>query len=267
MDFKYIDNHCHLNLPEFNEDYKEVFTRAMGLGVRIINVGTDKETSKRAVDIAEELGCLAIVGLHPNSYDEGFDYEYYRSLALNPKVVGIGECGLDYFRSEESTKEKQKEIFKKQIELAIEVDKPLMLHVRDSGTGDAYEDVLTILESCNMNHESTLRGNVHFFAGDTHIAQKFLDLEFTLSFTGAITYPPKKGEDKNQYEEIIEMTPIDKILSETDCPFVAPVPYRGKRNEPAYVVEVVKKIAEIKNLSLEEVARQLLSNSKKLFGV
>lgn len=267
MNFKYIDNHCHLNLLEFDMDYKDVFNRAVDSGVQVINVGTDKETSKRAMDMANELGCFAIVGLHPNSFNEGFDYEYYKYLATNPKVVGIGECGLDYFRSEEDAKERQKEIFKKQIELSIETDKPLMLHIRDSGTGQAYLDVIEILESFNTDHKSKLRGNVHFFAGTKEIAQRFLDLGFTLSFTGAITYPPKKGEDKNQYEEIITMTPIDRILSETDCPFVAPVPFRGKRNEPAYVIEVIKKIAEIKNLSFEEVSEQLLKNSKKLFGI
>jgi TatD DNase family protein len=272
----YIDNHCHLNLPEFDNDYVEVYKRAVEDGVQVINVGTDKVSSKKAVDLADELGCFAIVGLHPNEFALGFDYEYYKSLAIHPRVVGIGECGLDYFRSEEDTKEKQKEVFKKQIELALEVDKPLMLHIRDSGTGDAYRDVLDILKSYIINQSSSeyprgcksvLRGDVHFFAGTLDIAKEFLALGFTLSFTGAITYPPRKGETANQYEEIIKHAPLDRILSETDCPFVAPVPYRGQRNEPGYVVEVVKKIAEIKGLPVHEVAKQLIENSKKLFGI
>lgn len=272
----YIDNHSHLNLPEFDNDYVEVYKRAVEDGVQVINVGTDKVSSKKAVEISDELGCFAIVGLHPNEFALGFDYEYYKSLAIHPRVVGIGECGLDYFRSEEDTKEKQKEVFKKQIELALEVDKPLMLHIRDSGTGDAYRDVLDILKSYIINQSSSeyprgcksvLRGNLHFFAGTLDIAKEFLALGFTLSFTGAITYPPRKGETANQYEEIIKHAPLDRILSETDCPFVAPVPYRGQRNEPRYVVEVVKKIAEIKGLPVEEVSKQLIENSKKLFGI
>jgi TatD DNase family protein len=264
---KYIDNHSHLNLPEFDNDYVEVYKRAVEDGVQVINVGTDKMSSKKAVDLADELGCFAIVGLHPNEFTEGFDYEYYKSLAIHPRVVGIGECGLDYYRSEEDTKEKQKEVFKKQIELALEVDKPLMLHIRDSGTGDAYRDVLSILTTYYSLRNTRIRGDVHFFAGSLDIAKEFLALGFTLSFTGAITYPPRKGEVANQYEEIIKHAPLDRILSETDCPFVAPVPYRGQRNEPRYVVEVVKKIAEIKGLSIDVVSEQLIENSRKLFGI
>ncbi len=281
MNIKYIDNHAHLNLNAFKDDYKDAVKRASDVGVQIINVGTQRDTSKRAVEIAEECGCYAIVGLHPvhtsksfhdiqelgeggqefTSRGEVFDYEYYKSLALNPKVVGIGECGLDYFRTEEGTKEIQKKVFEEQIKLAIELDKPLMLHIRSSnGTVDAYEDVLSILNTYYLIHHTRLRGDVHFFAGTNEIVDQFLELGFTFSFTGAITY------GKN-YDEVIKRIPLDRILSETDCPFVAPVPYRGKRNEPAYVVEVVKKIAEIKSLPFEEVAEQLLKNSKKLFGI
>lgn len=259
VSMKYIDNHCHLNLSEFDLDYREVFTRAQEVGVQVINVGTDKATSKKAVDIAEELGCFAIVGHHPNEFEDEFDFEYYKSLAVHPKVVGIGECGLDYFRSEVGTKEKQKEVFKKQIELALEVNKPLMLHIRDNGKVEAYQDVIDILKEYKVNHPN-LRGDVHFFAGTIDIVNQFLELGFTFSFTGAITYG-------HNYDEVIKHIPLDRILSETDCPFVAPVPYRGKRNEPAFVVEVVKKIAEIKGLLVEEVAPQLLENSKKLFGI
>ncbi len=257
--YKYIDNHCHLNLPEFDLDYREVFDRAQEAGVQVVNVGTDKASSKKAVDIAEELGCFAIVGHHPNEFDDEFDLEYYRALAEDSKVVAIGECGLDYFRSEE-TKEKQKEVFKEQIEIALEVDKPLMLHIRDAGSGDAYRDVIEILTHYSLLYPHCLRGDVHFFAGNTEIADQFIELGFTFSFTGAITYG-------HNYDEVIKHIPLDRILSETDCPFVAPVPHRGKRNEPAYVVEVVKKISEIKGLPVEEVAEQLIQNSKKLFGI
>ncbi len=272
MIYKYIDNHAHLNFKIFDEDYRETIKRAHDVGVAVINVGTQKDTSKRAVEIAEEFesGVYAIIGLHPvhtsksfhdekeigeggkefTSRGEVFDYEYYKRLAENPKVVGIGECGLDYFRLEENTKEIQKKIFEEQIRLAIEVDKPLMLHIRE-----AYEDAIRILKKYPK-----VRGNVHFFVGSKEIAQEFLDLGFTLSFTGVITFA-------KDYEELVKFIPLDRILSETDCPYVPPVPYRGKRNEPAYVIEVIKKIAEIKNLSFEEVSGQLLKNSKKLFGI
>ncbi len=256
---KYIDNHCHLNLPEFDQDYREVYRRASEGGVQVINVGTDRTTSRKALEIAEELGCYAIVGHHPNEFDEEFDYEYYKTLALDPKVLGIGECGLDYFRSGEDTKEKQREVFKRQIELALELNKPLMLHIRDNGKVDAYQDAINIIRQYKVAHQS-LRGNVHFFAGTLEIARQFVEMGFTISFTGAITY----GDN---YTEVVRNIPLESILSETDCPFVAPVPYRGKRNEPVYVIEVVKKIAEIKELSLDEVAEQLVENSKKLFGI
>jgi TatD DNase family protein len=278
MDHRFVDNHAHLNFNAFRDDLEDVIKRARDAGTLIINVGTQRDTSKRAVEIAEKYdNCYAIVGLHPvhtgksfhdekeigpafakaasgkegfTSRGEVFDYEYYKELAMHPKVVGIGECGLDYYRLEKDTKDVQRKAFEEQIKLAIEIGKPLMLHVRE-----AYEDALTILRQY-----PGVKGDTHFFAGDTNIAKQFLDLGFTLSFTGAITYG-------TNYKEVIEITPLDRILSETDCPYVAPVPYRGKRNEPVYVVEIVKKIAEIKNVPFEEVREVLRVNSKRLFGL
>lgn len=261
MGIKYVDNHAHLNLPEFDGDYLDVANRAEEAGVRIINVGVDKHTSKKAVDIAEQTSCLAIVGQHPTDTGDEFDYEYFRTLAQNPKVIGIGECGLDFFHVLEADKiESQKKLFKDQIKLALEIGKPLMLHIRDKGTGDTYWDALEILKSEYVPHNPRQMGNVHFFAGTLEIAEEFVALGFTISFTGAITYG-------TNYIDIIKNIPLTSILSETDCPFVAPVPHRGKRNEPAYVVEVVKKIAEIRGISVDEVGEQLLKNSKKLFGI
>jgi len=271
MTYRYVDNHAHLNFNAFKDDLPEVIGRARKAGVAIINVGTQRDTSKRAIEIAESNeNVYAIIGLHPvhtgksfhdekeigeggvefTSRGEVFDYEYYKNLAMHPKVVGIGECGLDYYRLEGDTKEVQKKAFEEQIKLSLETGKPLMLHIRE-----AYEDAIEILKA----HKVT-KANVHFFAGTKEIAKQFLDLGCTLSFTGVITFA-------KQYEELIEFTPLDRILSETDCPYVAPVPYRGKRNEPAYVTEVVKKIAEIKKLPVEEVAEQLLKNSNRVFGI
>ncbi|MFA6463603.1 MAG: TatD family hydrolase [Candidatus Paceibacterota bacterium] len=281
--YKYVDNHAHLNLSAYNEDREETIKRAKDSGVLVINVGTQKDTSKKAVEIAEKTdNCFAIVGLHPvhtsrsfhdeqelgeggkefTSRGEIFDYEYYKKLCESPKVVGIGECGLDYYRgqSQESGDmnekiEKQKDAFRKQIELAIEVKKPLMLHIRE-----AYKDALEILTQNSKLKTLTYPGNVHFFAGTLEEVKEFLNLGFTISFTGVITFA-------KQYEELVKFVPLEKMLSETDCPYVAPSPYRGKRNESLYVIEVIKKIAEIKQLPFDQVALQLRENSKKLWGI
>jgi TatD DNase family protein len=175
-------------------------------------------------------------------------------LLKHPKVVGIGECGLDYYRLSADSAAKQKEAFIAQIDLANEAEKPLMLHIRE-----AYGDALDILKT-HANPPAGGQGNAHFFAGTIEEARRFLDLGFTLSFTGAITFA-------KQYAELVEYVPLDMIQAETDCPFVAPVPYRGKRNEPAYVTEVVKKIAEIKKLPLEEVEKTLVENAKRVWRV
>lgn len=257
--YKYIDIHAHLNFEDYDEDREEVFNRAKENETLMINVGTGKESSEEAVKLADQYeNAYAIIGLHP-THDEDFDYEFYKELGQNKKVVGIGECGLDYFRLDENNKEeqiqKQKNNFIRQIELALELDKPLMIHCRE-----AYVDVLEILSACKKVHGDKLRGNFHFYAGDIKTAQKILDLGFTMSFTGVITFA-------KEYEELVKFIPIEKIHSETDCPFVTPVPYRGKRNEPVYVKEVVKKIAEIKGLSEAETAEILFKNSINFYNI
>ncbi|KKP72912.1 MAG: Hydrolase, TatD family [Candidatus Nomurabacteria bacterium GW2011_GWB1_35_20] len=176
----------------------------------------------------------------------------------DPKVLAIGECGLDYFHMEAGSIEKQKKAFIEQIELANEINKPLMLHIRNNPKDkkiDAYVDVLEILKKY-----SKVKGNVHFFAGSIENAKDFLNYGFTLSFTGVITFT-------HDYDEIIKNTPLDMIMSETDSPYVAPVPYRGKRNEPSYVKEVVKKIALIKNLPEEEITKAIIANAKRVFRI
>lgn len=276
MNYRYIDIHSHTNFAAFDNDRVEVMKRAREAGVAMINVGTQKDTSASAVALAEKYldGVYAAVGLHPihtsksfhdedelgeggkefTSRGEDFDYEYYKKLALHPKVVAIGECGLDYFSrligDPPERREKQEEIFRKQIELAIEVKKPLMLHIRS-----AYADAFKILKTY-----MGVTGNLHFFAGTIEDAKPFLDMGFSFSFTGVITFT-------HDYDEVVRYLPLDRIMSETDCPYVAPVPYRGKRNEPAYVVEVVKKIAEIRNENVETVRAQLLKNATQFFGL
>jgi TatD DNase family protein len=261
---KYIDTHAHVQADIYDEDRDEVVKRTLEQDTWMINVGTRKETSKSAVNLANkyEEGVYAIIGLIPTNIpgEPFFDKDFYFDLAQDSKVVGIGECGLDFFKlfgqevsDPEEIIKKQRKIFSKQIELAIEVDKPLMIHCRD-----AYKEVLQILTSYKLEYGDRLRGNVHFFAGTIEEAQKFLDLGFNLSFTGVITFA-------KDYKELVEYVPIDRMLSETDCPYVAPEPYRGKRNEPLYVSEVVKKIAKIKKEDEEKIAKQLVDNAFDFF--
>ena len=234
-------------------------------------VGTQYDTSAAAVALAEKYeGVYATIGLHPihtdksfhdakelgeggkefTSRGEVFDGAKYEALAQNSKVIAVGECGLDYYRLEEDTKQKQVEAFVEHIELANRLGKPLMLHIRN-----AYADALEVLKA-----HAKVKGDVHFFAGNWEEAKQFLDFGSTLSFTGVLTFT-------HDYDEVIKNTPIDMILTETDAPYVAPVPYRGKRNEPAYVVEVVKKIAEIKGLDVEETREQIIKNAQKVFKI
>jgi TatD DNase family protein len=249
---QYIDIHAHLNFPDYDEDRGEVIKNLAAKKIGVINVGTDRAFSEAVVKLAEENeNTWAIIGMHPTETAEDFDYDFFKQLALKPKVVAIGECGLDYFRlKDEGDKEKQKQLFREQIRLAKEVGKPLMLHIRDS-----YEDVLEIL-----HQEQAGPAHAHFFAGSWEIAQKFLDRGDTLSFTGVITFA-------NNYDEVVKNAPLDRIMAETDAPFVAPAPYRGKRNEPAYVLEVYQKIAELKGLPLEGVRGVLVANAQRVFDL
>lgn len=268
---RYIDIHAHLNFAAYNPDRKEVIERLAQQNIVCINVGTQKDTSLSAVKLAEEYSHLyATIGLHPvhttkshhdlaelgeggqefTSRGEVYDATNYVELAQHPKVVAIGECGLDYYRNDPASTELQKKVFKEHIELANSVGKPLMLHIRN-----AYADAYDMLKQY-----AKVKGNVHFFAGMWEEAQKFLSLGFTLSFTGVITFA-------ESYHEVIKNTPLDMIMSETDSPYVTPAPYRGQRNSPEYVPLVVKKIAEIKGLSEEEVATQILKNAERVFSV
>ena len=269
---KYIDIHSHMNFAAYDSDREVVIRRALEADVWMINVGTQQDTSSQAVSLSEkyENGLYATVGLHPihsaksfhdkdelgdggkefTSRGEIFVPEVYRKLSAHKKVVAIGECGLDYYRLDENTKELQKKNFIAQIELANEIQKPLMLHIRHAYT-DAYEILKTY---------ARIPANLHFFAGTYDEAKLFLDLGFTFSFTGVITFA-------REYKEVIQKLPLDRIMSETDCPYVTPIPFRGERNEPAHVREVVKKIADIKNISVEALQEQLVKNAMRFFSL
>ena len=259
-----IDTHSHFNLEQFAADTPESIVRMEDAGVGTICIGVDLDTSQKAVALATKNESIwAIVGQHPTEWEKPFDIDAFEKLVGDARVVGIGECGLDYYREterSENAKDMQKFLFMQQIEIAHEMNLPLMLHIRpQQGSMDAYEDALKILENHKIIYPD-LRGTAHFFVGNTEIAQRFLDLGFYISFSGVITIFP-------EYEEVVRFVPLDRILPETDAPFAAPVPYRGKRNEPAYVIEVVKKIAELKNLSFDETKAVLLQNTKTLFTI
>lgn len=263
MEIKYIDIHSHINLEPLKQNEESVVLRMIEKEVGTIVIGVDMATSFEAISLAEKYDFVwAGIGLHPaDNLEEVFDISKYKELGEHKKVVCIGECGLDYFRDQkEETKKRQKEIFIKHIELAISVGKPLMIHSRPSkGTMDAYEDVLDILEEYKKTNPS-LTGNFHFFVGDINIAKRALEIGFTMSYDGPITFSP-------DYDEVIKFLPIDSIMAETDAPFAAPVPHRGKPCEPFMVVEIVKKIAEIKGISEEEARLAILANTKRLFGI
>jgi TatD DNase family protein len=259
---KTIDTHSHFNLAQFDEDREAAIARMKEADVATICVGIDLETSKLAIDIAAENDTIwACVGQHPTEWKKEFDVVEFNDLAQGKKVVAIGECGLDYFRPEDREyKAEQVVLFRQQIELAIESGLPLMLHIRpDQGTMTAYDDAIEILKEYK-EAAPQLTGTAHFFAGDTRIAQQFLDLGFYISFSGVITFV-------KDYAQVVAFVPLERILSETDAPFATPAPHRGKRNEPAYVTEVVKKVAEIKELSLEKVEAQLQLNARTLFNI
>ncbi len=291
-----LDIHAHLHDPAFDADRDAVVKRAFDAGVtKIITIGTDIEESRRAVACAERHeGVYASVGIHPNEIESpNANHQEILSelkeIALSSdKVVAIGECGLDYFMREgqgerktadappaggttvvsEREKALQEELFLMQIDLAQELNLPLIIHCRPStGTVDAYEDVFEILHNTKYKIQNTV---LHCYMGDTEVTKKFLELPgIRFSFTGNITYSVKKSVagTKDDLTEVVKMIPIDRMLAETDCPYLAPVPYRGKRNEPAYVVSVIEKIAELKGISRETAAQAVIAGAEKIFSI
>lgn len=345
-----IDTHAHINLHAFKDDADEVMQRSLGAGMTVINVGTEYSTSEQAVNMLAQYPnhVYAAVGLHPShTYDnphldenesatrtgaEHFDTSKYRSIAQHPKVVGIGECGLDYYRlpesdpnqrmnlnlqtTHESIKLLQKDAFVEQIKLAQELDKALIIHCRPSkGTVDAYEDVLAIISNFPIRqaqgpevlegqflisnegsdlsgtppHEEgqgevivknvdtlkvsmtpsnspsrgggkELRFEIHSFTGPLEVAQKFIGLGGYIGLNGIITF-----DKTGNMETVVKGVPLEHIVLETDSPYLAPSPHRGKRNEPLYVQAVAEKIAEWKQCTVEAVALHTSENAKRLF--
>ncbi|MBS4179744.1 TatD family hydrolase [Lederbergia citrea] len=252
-----FDTHVHLNDEQFADDIEEVIARAKAEGVEyMVVVGFDRKTITKALEIVEEYDFIyASVGWHPvdaiDMTEE--DLEWLEEIAAHPKVVALGEMGLDY-HWDKSPKDIQKEVFRKQIKLAKKLKMPIIIHNRD-----ATQDIVQILQEENAKE---VGGIMHCFSGSAETAKRCLELNFYISLGGPVTFKNAKTP-----KEVADQVPIDRLLIETDCPYLAPHPYRGKRNEPAYVRLVAEQIAEIKGIDFEEVAHVTTANAKKVFGI
>ncbi|MBU0649286.1 TatD family hydrolase, partial [Patescibacteria group bacterium] len=277
---------CHFNFNAFREDWRDIVKQSFERGVWMINVGSQASTSKRAVEMAQdfESGVYASVGLHPchlynvevteaeesfQSRAEEFDASVYRKFLQDNKVVAIGETGLDYHFAPEhadldEVKRKQEQAFQAQLDLADEFDKPVIIHARDT-----YGEIINILKQYIDAGRLKKRGVAHCFLGNYAQAKDFIDIGCLISFTGIITFKPKKSQLARHADmmEVIKNIPLEKIMIETDAPYLTPEPYRGKRNLPWYVEEVGKKIAEIKKIDFEKVADVTTKTAREFFGI
>lgn len=265
-----IDTHCHLWFDQFDPDREAVIQRARDAGVHtMIQVGCDEKSSQQSIELAERYdGMYATVGLHPNdhaSWDNGKALEWMRKLICSSKkVVALGETGLDYYRSAEQAAT-QEAMLRGHAQLAQEFDLPLIIHLRatklpkvsSEGLNDVERDVLRILDNLGVGQGKAL---FHCFAGDRSFAEEVLKRGWSLSFSGVVTYP-----NAEELREVAKMCPMDRILVETDAPFLTPQKNRGARNEPAYVVETAELIAELKGVSYADFEKVVDANSKRLF--
>lgn len=278
-----FDTHAHVNFNAFREDADEVLVRALDAGISVVNVGSQRSTSRRAVEYArkyEGKGVYAAVGLHPiqlrrRSYEhrddendwelpateirtigEEFEYDAYLELARDPRVVAIGEVGLDYHHFEEgddvgAMKAEQKRVLREFVRLANEVGKPMIIHC-----WDAYDDLLELFDS----HVPEKSGVIHSFIGSHKTAGKFLERGWHIGINGIATY-------SDSYDRLIREVPLERIVIETDCPYLAPGPHKGERNEPSLVRLVAEKVASVKGVSFDEVARVTTDTARRMFGV
>ena len=264
----FFDTHAHLDYPDFAADFPQILERAQAAGVtRIISIGTDLESSKRAIHLAEKHECIyAVAGWHP-SYAHGAPADIrptLRDLAKHPKVVALGETGLDYYRlpssqgqgtasDDEIFKRKQADIFQQQLEVAAETGLNCVIHQR----GDCFEDTLATMKP----FANRVRGVFHCFAGGATAMQRVLAMNSIVSFTGIVTF--KNGQN---VRDTVAATPLGKFMLETDSPYLAPIPYRGKRCEPAYVKEIAQTVAHIRGVSMEELGAATCRAAEDFFG-
>jgi TatD DNase family protein len=254
-----IDSHCHLTDAKFDEDREAVIARARAAGVgRFLVIGANGEFShnERAIALARQYDdVFAVIGVHPHDAKDITEetYERLRELAQHPKVVGLGETGLDFYY-DNSPREDQRVHFRNFIRLARELDLPLSMHVRD-----AYEEAARTLHEEGAGQ---VRGAMHCFTGNAEEARALLELGLFISFSGIVTF-----KSAPEVRTAAKAVPLDRLLIETDCPLLAPTPYRGKRNEPAYVVQVAKTLAEVKGAPVEEIADATRRNTERLFAL
>jgi TatD DNase family protein len=250
----YIDTHCHLDFENFDDDRESVVQRSIKNKIEaIITIGTNVETSVKSIELSEKFATVfAAVGIHPNDAANANKKSIQKiyDISASPKVVAIGEIGLDYYR-DYTPADIQKELFRTQLKIAREKELPIIIHNRQ-----AHTDIYDIL----VEEKSTdLKGVMHSFDGDMHFLDSVLSYNFYVSFTGVITF-------KNaNYDQLIKHVPLENLLLETDSPFLTPVPFRGKRNEPSYVTHVADKIAQVKDIPVEELAKITTENARNLF--
>jgi TatD DNase family protein len=281
-----IDTHCHVHFNAYKDDMDAVVRSCLSEGVQMVTIGTQKDTSANGIALAEKYdGVWATVGLHPSHifagyHDEGevqfksrnetFDPEYYGKILQHPKVVAVGEMGLDYHYeyegvSLEEMKTKEAATFEAGARLAITNDLPVVIHCRD-----AHEDQIVLIEKIwgAYSDKEHIRGVIHCFTGTKHDAERYLALGFMLAFGGTITYPPRKSDladGKELLTDVVKWAPLDRIVVETDAPYLTPMPYRGERNTPLHVRIVAKKVAELRRVSYEEIVEATTNNAKRLF--
>lgn len=257
-----VDSHAHLDQPEFDKDRDALVARAVEAGVgRIIAVGLNVASSRRSIELAEKYPVVyATVGLHPG---EAGDYSpalvgELGNLATHPKVVAIGETGLDFYR-QRASRQAQELVFRKQLHLASELGLPVVIHDRE-----AHDQIIDILEEWTSGDGKSLvhKGVMHCFSGDTAMAQKITRMGFLVSIAGPVTYP-----NAGRLVRVVQDLPLSSMVVETDCPFLAPQSFRGKRNEPAYVRSVAERIAQIKSCDFERVAIDTTESARRLFGL
>jgi TatD DNase family protein len=274
-----IDTHCHLHFPAYKDTLPDVLKRMKEIDAWAITVGTTASTSHGGIEFAwqhENIWCT--VGYHPEHltstfHDENegehepFDFEKIKKLAQEPKVVGIGETGLDFFRIDDNldraaAEKLQEDVFRQHVALSQETGKPLVIHCREAG-----DRLLSILEE-EKRQGREVRGVMHCYTGDWNEAQRILALGLYISFTGIITFSIKKSQDPEKHvHRVIERMPLNRMMIETDAPWLAPEPHRGEQNEPAYVDFVARKIAELRKMEYEEVCRMTTENALEFFNL
>lgn len=253
----FFDTHAHLDDEQYSEDQETVIKRAYEAGVQLmVNVGYNVTSAQNTLELTQKFDFIyGAVGLHPHEAQDLNEksLQILRQMAQRPRIVAIGEIGLDYYY-DHSPRDTQHKVFREMIKLAREVGLPIIIHDRD-----AHEDTLRIVKEENAGE---IGGVFHCYSGSWPLAQEILELGFYLALGGALTF-----KNARKAVEVVREIPLEKLLIETDCPYLTPVPYRGKRNEPAYVIQVAEAIAAIKGLSVEKVARATLANGKRLFGI